>query len=364
MKKGIVMEVKSDTLIMMTPDGEFIKAKKQPSIEYTVGEELTFFPKTDSKRKTILQQLKKKIILKPVLSGAAALIMLFFILFPGFHSAEVSAYVSVDINPSFEISVSKDSDVLEIKPFNEEAEKILSSISDWQGLSLVEITEDIIELCDENGYMDDQKNVTVTTVFTEEASKSEKSSLKTELEQFTEEKLKDGTAKIAFIDSNNTVREEAHKAGMTAGQFLKKKDAEEDISNGENEASQSAGKPAEQKEIPASVENGKEQPSAAKKENNSSEKAIHASPKKEDVHQGENKEKWHGSATKEDRKNELRNKKEEKKEEKEEKKEERKDKKEERETKKKKNNDGEDDDHQRKENNKNNSSQQNKNKQD
>ncbi|WP_456271754.1 anti-sigma factor domain-containing protein [Bacillus sp. AK031] len=363
MKKGIVMEVKSDTLVMMTPDGEFIKAKKQPSMEYAVGEELTFFPKTETKSKSILQELKKKIIVKPVLSGAAALLMLFFILFPGLHSSEVYAYVSVDINPSFEISVSKDSDVLEIKPFNEEAEKILSSISDWKGLSLVEITEDIIELCDENGYMDEQKNVTVTTVFTEEASNSEKSTLKTELAQFTEEKIKDGTAKIAFIDSDKTVREEAHKAGMTAGQFLKKKDSEEDTSNGENEASQSVAKPAEQKENPGSAENDKEQPSASKKENNSSEKAIHASPKKEDVHQGETKENWHGNA-KEDKQNELRNKKEEKKEEKEKKKEEKKDKKEERENKKKKNDHGENDGHHGKENNKNKSSQQNKNKQD
>lgn len=169
MKKGIVMEVKSNTLIMMTPEGEFVKAKKQPSIDYDIGEELTFFPHLEEEKPSLLQTLKQKVKLKPVLPAAAVLLMMMFILFPSFNSSEVYAYVSVDINPSFEMSVNKDNKVMGIEPYNEEAEVLLEQMDDWKGLPLVDVTEDIIELSNENGYMDSEKNVTLTTVFTEKA---------------------------------------------------------------------------------------------------------------------------------------------------------------------------------------------------
>ena len=213
MKKGIVMEVKPNTIIMMTPEGEFIKTRKQPSVQYEIGEELTLFPQMEETKATIFQRLRENLPVKPVLSGAAVLLMLLFLLLPSLNEPEVYAYVSVDINPSFEMSINQDKEVMDIKPFNAEAEKILERMPEWEENSIIEVTDEIIELSSKNGYMDDQKKVTVTTIFTEEAETKAKKSIENELKQLTTEKLKEGTADIAVVESSIEVRDEAKEIG-------------------------------------------------------------------------------------------------------------------------------------------------------
>ncbi|MGM0844367.1 MAG: anti-sigma-I factor RsgI family protein [Bacillota bacterium] len=225
MKKGIVMEVKPNAIIMMTPEGEFISTKKQASVRYEIGEELTFYPgMIEESTSTIFQRLRQKSSVKPVLSSAAALLMLLFIFLPIIKEPEVYAYVSVDINPSFELSIDQDHQVVDIKPFNKEAENLLKVITDPKGKSVITVTEQIIDLSSKEGFMNDGKRVTVTTVFTEEAENSDKSSIKKAINKFTVMKFKEASVDISLIDSNSQVREEAAAAGITTGQLLKEKE--------------------------------------------------------------------------------------------------------------------------------------------
>ncbi|TYR77743.1 anti-sigma factor domain-containing protein [Rossellomorea vietnamensis] len=224
MKKGIVMEVKPNTIVMMTPEGEFIKTKKQPSVQYELGEELTFFPQTCEGSSPGIFKKLKEIRMQPVISGAAALLMLLFIFLPILKEPDVYAYVSVDINPSFELSIDQDKEVVDVKAFNEEARKMLQQMTDPEGKSIVAVTDEIIDLSSQEGYMDDDKKVTVTTVFTKEAKTRDKSSIEEAIKRFSTEKLKEDTVAISLIDSNFEVREEAAAAGMTAGQLIKKKE--------------------------------------------------------------------------------------------------------------------------------------------
>ncbi|WP_421384274.1 anti-sigma factor domain-containing protein [Bacillus salacetis] len=252
MKKGIIMEVKPDTIIMMTPEGEFIKTRKQPSVQYNIGEELTFFPQMDEveRKRSILDRLKSQLHIKPVLSGAAALLMLLFILIPSFNEPEVYAYVSVDINPSFEMSINQDQEVINIKPFNKEAEEILKQMHDWEGEPITDVTDEMIDLSAENGYMNAQKKVTVTTVFTEEADTKDKNSLENEIQQLTAEKSEEGTASISVIDSSTEVREEAMASGMTAGQLLLKKEKAKEASPAQGTATPDVSKEEDVEEKP------------------------------------------------------------------------------------------------------------------
>ncbi|TYS15774.1 anti-sigma factor domain-containing protein [Rossellomorea vietnamensis] len=231
MKKGIVMEVKPNTIVMMTPEGEFIKTKKQPTVQYEIGEELTFFPQTsDGNTPGLFHKWKEKLRIKPVITGAAAMLMLFLFIFsPIFKEPEVFAYVSVDINPSFELSIDQDKEVVDIKAFNKEARKMLQQMADPEGKSIVAVTDEIIDLSSKEGYMDDEKKVTVTTVFTREAKTRDKSSIEEAIKRFSTEKLKEDTVAISLIDSSYEVREEAAAAGMTAGQLIKQKEESKEI---------------------------------------------------------------------------------------------------------------------------------------
>ncbi|RIW30172.1 hypothetical protein D3H55_17150 [Bacillus salacetis] len=225
MKKGIVMEVKSDTIIMMTPEGEFHKARKQPAVQYEIGEELTFLPKLKGESHlSFFDHWKQRLHFKPILAGAAALLMLLFILIPAVNDPGVYAYVSVDINPSFEMSIDKDREVLQMKAFNPEAKHILESLSDWKGKSIVEVAEEIISISEKNGYLDEHKKVTLTTVFTEEADEEIKNSIEDEIKEFASEKMKEGTADISSIESSLETRKEAAAAGLTTGQLLMKEE--------------------------------------------------------------------------------------------------------------------------------------------
>jgi hypothetical protein len=225
MKKGIVMEVKSDTIIMMTPEGEFIKSRKQPSVQYEIGEELTLFPQEyKDSNSFIFDRWTQKFSIKPILAGAAALLMLIFILLPAGNDHGVYAYVSVDINPSFEISIDGHREVIQIKPFNDKAKRILEDLSDWKGKSVSEITEEMITLSTENGYMNEQKKVSLTTVFTEKAGEKDRRSIENEIEELTSEESKEGTADISSVESSLEIREEAAAAGMSTGQLLMNKE--------------------------------------------------------------------------------------------------------------------------------------------
>ncbi|WP_409253487.1 anti-sigma factor domain-containing protein [Bacillus sp. SCS-153A] len=251
MKKGIVMEVKSDTIIMMTPEGEFIKTRKEPSVHYEIGEELTFLPQLEENKTTVLQRLRQKLHVKPVLSGAAAILMVLFILLPVLEDPEVYAYVSVDINPSFEMTINQDKEVIDIKPFNTEAEEMLDEMPDLEGKSIIEVTEEIIDVSTKNGYLGTQKKVVVTTVFTEEADNTDRESIEKEIKQLSKEKLNKGTADISVVETSIEAREEAIAVGVTAGQLLIQKE--------EKQKKQSMTKNPKEKSIP------KEKPQASKK---------------------------------------------------------------------------------------------------
>ncbi len=186
---------------------------------------MTFFPQfNEGSSPGLFQKLKERLRVKPVLSGAAALLMLLFIILPFSSAPEVYAYVSVDINPSFEFSIDQDQEVVDVKAFNEEAQKMLQQMADPEGKSIITITEEIIDLSSQEGYMDVEKRVTLTTVFTKEAKTKDISSIEKAIKEFSMKKFKEDTVDISLIDSSFEVRDEAAKAGMTSGQLINQKE--------------------------------------------------------------------------------------------------------------------------------------------
>ncbi|MBN8194537.1 anti-sigma factor domain-containing protein [Bacillus sp. NTK074B] len=226
MKKGIIMEIKQDILVMMTPEGEFLNGKRHPDQQYSIGEEIPFFPAQ-----------KKSINSKPFFKWdwriSTSLITALVFIIALFSSAVILdnrayAYVSVDINPSMELTLNKQQKVIEIKPFNDDAQLLLRKLSKWEDEDVGKVTEMIFQLSEKLGYLKDHQNVIITSSFLHDTDHKKGSELLDELNEFVEDYSSDHQTNIIVKETSEEFREKASEKGMTAGSLLRE---EEQINN-------------------------------------------------------------------------------------------------------------------------------------
>jgi hypothetical protein len=220
MKKGIIMEIKRDILVMMTPEGEFLTGRKQPDQQYAVGEEIPFFP---------LQRdfVKSKPLFKWNWRVSTSLFTALVVLIALFSSTMLQnnrayAYVSVDINPSMELTLNKEKQVLKIKPFNDDARVLLKELSDWENEDVGEVTEKIFLLSERLGYLKDNQNVFITSSFIDDSDLKRENELLDVLTEFVQEYSSEHHTNIVVKETSSEFREKASEKGMTAGSLIRK----------------------------------------------------------------------------------------------------------------------------------------------
>ncbi|WP_099364526.1 anti-sigma factor domain-containing protein [Fredinandcohnia onubensis] len=248
MKKGIVMDVNDDYVTMLTPDGEFVKAKHTKT-SYEIGEEITCFPIDERVRNVSKPRFFQ--VRKWRYAVASSLVAILFLsLFIPFSSRdEVYAYMSIDINPSFEVGLDENLQVISIEALNDEAKKLLESIPDWKNSTLDSITEKIIENSKDSGYLKGGKQVLITTVVTDSHNTDVDRELEQGIEEIKEEYKKEQIA-VTSITSTVETRKAAQEKGISTGKLL-----------------------IEEDKVPKPVEEQKAQPARQEKENQQ-EKAV------------------------------------------------------------------------------------------
>lgn len=165
MKKGIVMEVDDPYLTLLTPDGEFLRARKMDRF-YSIGEEIAFFPVTDFLERKKTNLLKNFFTLRRVLMSMAVLILCLGSLFPVYQSNKTYAYMSIDTSSSIEMGLNNNMEVVELKGFTKEAEKIISQLDDWKKKDASEITAIIVAELKNEGVIAQTEPVVISTVKT------------------------------------------------------------------------------------------------------------------------------------------------------------------------------------------------------
>ncbi|MCA1062129.1 anti-sigma factor domain-containing protein [Rossellomorea sp. AcN35-11] len=281
MKKGIILEIKRDMLVMITQDGEFLKGIKQPDQQYAVGDEIPFFPMSNERRAS-----------KPLITWnwkvSTALLTAMIVIFSLFSSAflqsnQAYAYVSVDINPSIELTLNNKQEVIALTPFNEDAKSLLRKLKDWEEQDVSQVTEEILLLCKEMGYLKDNQHVLITSSFVEDSNRQLEGDLTKELTKFVQKYSTDHNMNITVKETSKEMRQAATDKGMTAGSLLKGTE--------KAESKESAGK----RESKPTVEKENVQ-EADKKEDSMAEeniqKPVHpeSSPENDRTHKKENKQ--------------------------------------------------------------------------
>jgi hypothetical protein len=216
MKTGVVMDMDESLLTVLTPDGEFLHAKKQDR-PYTIGEEISFFPLETVARKRFISNFG----LKHVLTLSAALLITFGSLFPMYQSNQAYAYMSIDVNPSIELALNKKMQVVELTAFNKEGKEIISHLEDWKKQDVTKITETIIAEMGKEGYLNNNKQLIISTVKTEAAEKEIEKQLEANIKEIeataTQQQLE-----LTVVSGTEQDLEKAHQLGLTTGKYQTK----------------------------------------------------------------------------------------------------------------------------------------------
>ncbi|PEK27320.1 hypothetical protein CN693_07730 [Bacillus pseudomycoides] len=210
MNKGIVMDIKKHSVVVLTSDGEFITFKRK-SHSYMIGEEISF-----NEQEQRVPRFSIPSFLKPA-SLLVACFLCVFLFFYNQPEEKAFAYVSIDINPSLEASVTKDLRVIDLRACNDDGKRILKEMKRWKNELLQDVVHTIVKQSQEDGYLTNDKQVMLTAV-------TKDKSLEPQLEKAMQELKKEYETKhvtVVYQSSTMQVRENAKKAGVGTGVYIK-----------------------------------------------------------------------------------------------------------------------------------------------
>lgn len=215
-KKGLVLEINKNKVILMTPDGRFIRQTIKGKIP-EIGTEVPINSPYNWKAWSVM--------------GVAALLAIIFIPFLSLQmliAPEVAvAYVTVDINPSIELGLDKDDKVILFKALNKEGNQILDNI-DILNLPVENAIELITEEAIKEKYLSSNKENTVLISYsTEKHNKQKEYSQKSSRnkEEYLEGKVKEVVernkqkAVVEVIYVSPKVRNKAQEVGLSTGKY-------------------------------------------------------------------------------------------------------------------------------------------------
>ncbi|RPF50128.1 anti-sigma factor domain-containing protein [Aquisalibacillus elongatus] len=210
-KKGIIVEQKRNKTYLMTSDGSFYKARK---LDGSVGEETSFEPLSQPgwSFDNIIQWFQSFAGYKT----AAVALIAFLLIFPFYSwhdNQQVHAYVNIDINPSVELSVNDDYEVIDLVGLNDDGEKLASQLENWENQKVNNVSENVLDLSEQLGYIQDDHQVLVGISYVDQVQNNDQTTFD-DLSRQMETTL--DTIQVASFEVPLEVREEAEsqKASM------------------------------------------------------------------------------------------------------------------------------------------------------
>ncbi|PGY10993.1 anti-sigma factor domain-containing protein [Bacillus sp. AFS031507] len=250
MKKGVVMEIDDAFLTLLTPEGEFLHAKRQNQ-PYAIGEEIHFFPIESVKTTNHFNTLKNVFKLKPVWALMAALFIFLGSFFPMYQNNKAYAYMSIDVNPSIELSINKKMQVVEVTGYNKEGKEIISQLNKWEKEDVSKVAQTILAEMKKEGYLNTKENIIISTVRTKEAEVKIDKKLQENIDEIKASVNKQKLG-ITVLKATKSEWKKAHKLGITTGKYKKNK---VQGSINQNEKTKDKGRKIDRKAIPLSSAN-------------------------------------------------------------------------------------------------------------
>ncbi|MGM0880212.1 MAG: anti-sigma factor domain-containing protein [Bacillota bacterium] len=219
MKRGVVMSIHKQHAVVMTADGQFLRASIQGTPQ--IGEEITFE-----------EEYKTSRTFKPSYWYTSAAAIVLVLLLPLLMIVQrdahpVVAYLSMDINPSVEIGVDGNGKVRELRALNEDGQLIIEGLV-YKGVNVETVATSILERAKVSHYLDTpDKDIFITSVLLDDnaAAKLDYESilaekvdqaLKSLLAELEAEAV---SANVTTLSIPNELREEADANGISSGKM-------------------------------------------------------------------------------------------------------------------------------------------------
>ncbi len=218
MKTGIIMEINERFLTLLTPEGEFLRARKQDRV-YVIGQEIDFFPlEQENGKKSSSLPIFNVFRGKAIFAAAFALLLAVVSFLPFYQSEEVYAYMSIDVNPSIELGVNEKHQVIELVPYNEDGKLIVEKIKKWKKENIQAVAEKILHQLKEQGYLKENKEMVIAAVYADEEKNKEDDVFQAELTEI-KEAAQNEQLEVTLIEASEEDREEAVEKGITTGVY-------------------------------------------------------------------------------------------------------------------------------------------------
>ncbi|WP_144495082.1 anti-sigma factor domain-containing protein [Bacillus sp. WP8] len=243
MRRGIIVEKNKKYVTLLTPDGQFLRTKYEEQ-NYEIGQEVTFpnESRLERKRAGFFDLLRLRPLNAGILS-IAAIIVVIFTMMPSFSSQKAYAYMTIDINPSFELKLDHNYQVIGVTPLNKDAKQVLASMKDLEKNDMTKVVQEIIDDCDKKGYVNDSKSIYISTVYENKQDNTYKTNVKSKINTISGEYQK-RNYKLETVESDLETREKAQKAGISTGTYIRNQEMQdkehEDIKKDEDAAENDA----------------------------------------------------------------------------------------------------------------------------
>ncbi|MFC4103287.1 anti-sigma-I factor RsgI family protein [Paenibacillus xanthanilyticus] len=224
MNRAVVMEIRSNVAVVMTPDGEFRKVKASEGVQ--VGDEI----RLDEAALPLTRKRAWGGKSRYGMATAAAAIML-LLLTPWLVKVAspqpaVAAYLTMDINPSVELGIDGKERVMELHPLNPDGAKLIEGL-EYEGQPAETVAAAITDRARDAHYFDSEEGDVFITSVLVKGNEAYEDALTEHVQAAVKETLavKKETApaadavKVSTLSVPAEVREEAKQSGVSSGKM-------------------------------------------------------------------------------------------------------------------------------------------------
>ncbi|WP_273853349.1 anti-sigma factor domain-containing protein [Guptibacillus spartinae] len=216
MKKGVIMDIRGRKAVVLTPEGEFTTINLKRNHTLTIGSEIKLAPKPLNKKIGYFTPSM------PTLAGMAAILLLVVIVtgvIPVRQNDAVAAYVSFDINPSIEVGVNSDLEVVQYQAWNSDGEG-LNLERETKNMPLNEFGGLLVSKLDKKGYLEENHKLLIVASSVEQKGISE--NLETIIRGFEQNDalVNQAVAITTILDADYSAHEKANELGLSQGKYM------------------------------------------------------------------------------------------------------------------------------------------------
>ena len=202
--RGLVLEVRKNSVLVVTRDGKFRCLPRQGIAE--VGKEYCY---------------KTPFPFSQLAVAAVILLAVASVFIPMQHQPVSVAYVSLDINPSIEMSLDSSQKVIGAEAYNIEGEQLLDEIK-LVGQSLEQSLGLILEFAQEGNYFaGNEPLIIITGTPAKDGDEDHIPAIKDTASRATANFIKKLriSVSVSVISADRVLREEARKTGLSMGKY-------------------------------------------------------------------------------------------------------------------------------------------------